>query len=470
MTIAAQIEAYLTRSWGGPVTVSGLSRIPGGASRETYRFDAEQDGVVHRLILRREPAAGLIDTESATEFRAYQSAQGIVPVPRAIALEPDGAELGRPFFLMERIDGGQVVGAFARDPFGMHGETLGEAFFGALGRLAAFDPTGSPLAGHVAVPAPEDCWRVALDYWEGVIDADAAAPLPIVRAAIRRLRASPPPPPAAVRIVHGDYRSGNVMHDGAGGMLAMLDWEMAHIGDPLEDLGWALDPIWHHFEPGRVCGMTTREAALAAWERASGMTVDRGALAWWSLFNAVKGRAIWTSAWHEYVRGGRVDPVLAVSGWYTARRQDAILAAILAGVEDVPAGPRPHAGGELADVLLGVGGVTIGLGAQAGEADAFTGSTLTVSGLMAILAAAEAEQAAAWRLADIAAMRALLGLPPAPVADFGLAALDAAWATLSEALIAHHAAVEAAGDAAQDRAILAFYRESAARRDLPWPM
>lgn len=150
-----------------------------------------------------------------------------------------------------------------------------------------------------------------------------------MRAAIRRLRANPPPPAQKIAIVHGDYRSGNVMHDGAGRMLAMLDWEMAHLGDPLEDLGWALDPIWDHFEAGKVCGMTTRERALDAWRATSGLAVDPAAMRWWSLFNSIKGRGIWTSAFKEFVDGGRTDPVLGVSGWYTAIRQDTIIAAQL---------------------------------------------------------------------------------------------------------------------------------------------
>jgi aminoglycoside phosphotransferase (APT) family kinase protein len=323
---AAQIEAYLTRLWEAPATVEGLARIPGGASRETYRFDAVSEGKRHALILRREPTAGLIDTETETEFRAYQSAAGVVPVPRAVALEADGAELGRPFFITERVENGVVAGSFERAPFGEHGAAIGAEFFTALGRLAAFDPAGSPLAEHVPAPAPDECWRIALDYWEGVLDADQLAPLPLVRAAIRRLRAAPPPPAQAVRIVHGDYRSGNVMHDGAGRMLAMFDWEMAHLGDPLEDLGWALDPIWEHFEPGLACGMLPRADAIGAWEAASGMTVDPAAMRWWSLFNSVKGRAIWTSAYKEFVAGGLTDPVLGVSGWYTATRQDVIIA------------------------------------------------------------------------------------------------------------------------------------------------
>ena len=113
---AGQVSAYLSRIWEQPVAVDALARIPGGASRETYRFDATADGTVHRLILRRDPGGSLIDTDSETEFRAYQSAWGVVPVPRAVALERDGAELERPFFIMERIEGGEVASPFARAP------------------------------------------------------------------------------------------------------------------------------------------------------------------------------------------------------------------------------------------------------------------------------------------------------------------------------------------------------------------
>jgi hypothetical protein len=126
---------------------------------------------------------------------------------------------------------------------------------------------------------------------------------------------------------------------------------------------------------------------------------------------------------------------------------------------------------ELTDCLTGSGLIAMGAGQAAAEHDAFAGSTMTVAGLLAVLGAQEADKAAAWRLADIADMRALLGdAAPATGEGLTLTALDAAWATLSRALIAHHAAVEAAGDAAQDAAICAFYRASTARRELTWPI
>jgi len=464
--IGPQIATYLSRLWNASVEIRDLARIPGGASRETYRFDAIVDGARRRLILRREPAAGLIDTESETEFLAYQSAAGIVPVPAAVALERDGAELERPFFLMERIDGGQVVSPFDRAGFGDHAEALGEQFFASLGRLAAHDPAGTPLAAHAPAPAPDACWRIALDYWEGVIEADAFLPQPIARAAIRRLRANPPPPAQRITIVHGDYRSGNMMHDGAGRMLAMFDWEMAHLGDPLEDLGWALNPIWDHFQPGRACGMTSREQALAIWQEASGLTADPAALDWWLLFNAVKGAAIWISAFREFINGGRIDPVLGLSGWYVARRQDATIAALLAGRDTAPEPPGAQQS-QIGHVLTGAGIIAAGAGQAAGAADAFGGATLGGAGLLALLAAQEVEKAAAWRLADITEMRALLGQDGQEDGLASLPVLDERWAALSDALIVAHDRRAATGG--DESGFMNFYLRSAARRELAWP-
>ncbi|HWA60096.1 MAG TPA: phosphotransferase family protein [Caulobacteraceae bacterium] len=326
-TLADQLCAYLTRTSGGPAKVLSLSRIPGGASRETYRFDAEIGGETRGYILRRDPPGSLIETDRRLEFAAIRSFTGKgVAAPEALALEMDGAELERPFFIMARIDGGMTGSAFGPDPYGEHARAIGEQFFGFLGRIAGEPLEGLPIMEVAEAPAPDDCWRRELDYWAGVIDEDELHPQPIVRAAIRRLRASPPPPPAKLAVVHGDYRTGNFLHDGAGNLIAVLDWEMAHLGDPLEDIAWATDPLWSNPADPRVSGMVTLGEGLAAWEAASGLKVDPKALKWWRLFASVKAQAIWTSSAKEWRDGGFKEPILAFSGWFTARRQDEILA------------------------------------------------------------------------------------------------------------------------------------------------
>ena len=329
--MAQGLAAYLSRAWNEPVGIEGLSRISGGASRETYRFDAVTAAGRRPLILRRDPTASLIETDRRAEFLALKSFHGQgVAAPEPLALENEGAELERPFFIMARVDGGMTASPFQPDPYAPHAMEMGEDFFGTLGRIAAADPASLPIAEACASPALDGCWRRELEYWAGVIDADELHPQPIVRAAIRWLRRHPPPPAQKISVVHGDYRSGNFLHDGAGTMIAVLDWEMCHLGDPLEDLGWALDPLWRHSETHRVAGMLPRAEAIAIWEAASGLKVDPAAFLWWEVFASVKGQAIWISSAKEYRDGGYAEPILCFSGWITARRHDEILAAKLA--------------------------------------------------------------------------------------------------------------------------------------------
>ena len=330
MSLQIQLEAYLSRTTDGRVAVDALTRIPGGASRETYSFDAiAADGTRRGLILRRDPLGSLIDTDREVEFLAYRSFHGRVPVPAPVALEVSGAELERPFFLMERIDGGQVASPIARDPYGAAAPVLGHAFFTALGRVAVMDPDDLPIAAVLAQPTADAAWRVSVDQWASVFERDERHPQPIIRAAIRRLYANPPPPAERITVVHGDYRSGNFLHDGAGRLLALLDWEMAHLGDPLEDLAWACDPLWGHHDDTRVAGLLSLPDAVAAWSAASGLACDPAAFAWWRLFSAVKGQAIWTTSGRRFAEAGCVDLILGFSGSFMARAHDSVIAEAL---------------------------------------------------------------------------------------------------------------------------------------------
>ncbi len=330
-TLAERLDTYLTRVWDRPVRVEGLARISGGASRETYRFDALMGEERRGFILRRDPPGSLIDTDRRLEFLAIRSFMGReVAAPEAILLETQGAELERPFFIMSRVDGGAPASPFGADPYGAHARAIGERFFAMMGAIAATRVDDLPIREAMEAPALDACWRRELDYWAGVIDADEGHPQPIVRAAIRRLRARPPPPASKIAVVHGDMRSGNFLHDGEGRIIALLDWEMAHLGDPLEDLAWAMDPLWSAPGDERISGMLAPQAALATWSRASGLAVDAQALAWWRLFASVKGQAIWTSSAKAWLEGGMTEPVLLFSGWFTARAQDQILSRHLA--------------------------------------------------------------------------------------------------------------------------------------------
>ena len=331
--LSPRLERYRAQKLSAPdLAVSNLARIPGGASRETYRFRAsyERDGapVERSLILRRDPTASLIETERTTEFRAYQAFHKLgLPVPEPIALELDGAALERPFFIMEEITGCSVGSVIAPDPYAAHREKIGEASFPPRsGRVAEADPQAIGLGDFDGPQSRDACWSHEVAHWEQVIDEDEREPQPIARAAIRWLKRHPPPPAQKICVVHGDYRSGNFLFDGEGNIRAILDWEMAHLGDPLEDLGWALDPLWSHGDPSRPAGTIPRANAVATWERVSGFKAEPHALYWWEILASLKGLAIWISAAREYAEGRNSDPVNAFSGWYCLAFHNYVLA------------------------------------------------------------------------------------------------------------------------------------------------
>jgi len=310
------------------VRVSGLDRLFGGASRETYRFvldyDTEGGRVSRRLILRRDPAGSLIETERAVEFGAYRAFHGTpVPVPEALWLEEDASWLDHPFFVMEELVGLEASPqAIIGSPYAEHAESIARQKWTILGEIARADPIALGLDRVMTPVAPQECWQRELLRWERVIDDDELCPQPVIRAAIRWLRRNPPPPPARVSVVHADYRTGNFLCDTDGNIRAILDWEMAHLGDPLEDLAWGLNPVWRWARDERAGGLATRDVAIAHWERASGLRADPAALHWWEVFSSVKGQGIWVSGAKEFSFGANQDPILALSGWLMGNSQD----------------------------------------------------------------------------------------------------------------------------------------------------
>ncbi len=319
------------------VSVSRLERISGGASRETYRLllNYAEGGQRHerRLILRRDPPASLIDTERRVEFEAYRAFFGsAVPVPKMLWLEEDDGPLDHPFFIAEELSGFQAAPALL---FGGGYEAVlprvAERKWTILGEIAKADPVALGLDQWLATPPLDGCWRRELDHWEAIIDSDEAEPYPITRAAIRWLRANPPPPAQKLALVHGDYRTGNFLYDEAGEIRGVLDWEMAHLGDPLEDLAWGFNPVWQ-FNRDRAGGLLPHDEAVAIWERSSGLTADPAALRWWVLFNCVKGQGIWVGSARAFIDGGNRDPIMVYSAWWLLSAQERAMLKVMGKV------------------------------------------------------------------------------------------------------------------------------------------
>jgi aminoglycoside phosphotransferase (APT) family kinase protein len=316
---------YLTGRWGEPVEVVAIEQIPGGASRETYRVRVRTAAGERGLILRRDPKSSLIDTERALEFRTYAAVHATaIPVPEPLILEEDPQHLERPFSVMSEIPGCEsAIGVLAQPPFDGLREQIGTRAWSLMGKLAALDVDALGLTAFMAVP--EHPAARELEYWATVIEKDSLHPQPVAEAAVRWLRRHLPAPSPKLSLVHGDYRSGNFLFDASGEIRGILDWEMAHIGDPLEDLAWSTDPLWGWPERTLAGGLLPREQAIRVWEAASGMAVDRQAFRWWQVFASLKAVAIWISSTEDFFNGESKEPILALAGWVMTDRQNRIL-------------------------------------------------------------------------------------------------------------------------------------------------
>jgi aminoglycoside phosphotransferase (APT) family kinase protein len=223
-----------------------VALFSGGKSNLTYRVACDAGEVV----LRRPPLGHVLPTahDMAREYRVQSALQGTrVPVPRTLYLADSGSVLGVSFYVMER-----VVGHVCRDrlPPG-YGDTaaeraeIGQALVETLAHLHATDPAAVGLADF---GRGTGFMERQLRRWSRQWESSKSADLPALETLRDELARTVPPQPA-VAIVHGDYRLDNtILHPTRPGrIVAVLDWEMSTLGDPLADLGTLL-AYWS--EPG----------------------------------------------------------------------------------------------------------------------------------------------------------------------------------------------------------------------------
>lgn len=331
--LAGRLAAYIAARTPdeGEARIEGMDRIPGGASRETYRFQLIRrppggaETAPRRLILRKDPPGKtLVASERELEFGVYRAVFGTaVPVPEVLWLEEDAGPLGAPFFIAAEVTGCDAEMRKLSSPQYLPlRDKIARSKWSILGALSRLDPEERGLFKVLPPIAPDQCWRRELDYWEGVLDADEIAPQPITRAAIRWLRANPPPPAQRLSLVHGDYRTGNFLYSPQGEIHAILDWEMAHLGDPLEDLGWSLSRAWCFGRDDMRGNLAPLETAVAIWEESSGLKADPNALRWWRLFAVVKGQGIWSSSAIAWKSGATPELMLALTAWACVNTHD----------------------------------------------------------------------------------------------------------------------------------------------------
>ncbi len=277
------LRAVCARHLGDSVGIEALRRLSGGASRESWSFDAVDDDDRHGLVLRRDPGSNLGGSDRSTEYRLLEAAAAAgVPVPTVRFLLEPADDLGDGF-VMDRIEGETIPRRILRD----------EEYAGARPELAA---QCGAIAAHIhavdvdvlpelQVQGPQ----VQIDQYRGILDA-LGEPHPAFELGLRWLEDHIPRTAAAVapRLVHGDFRNGNFIV-GPEGIRAVLDWELSHLGDPVEDLGWLCVKSWRFGNVDQpVGGFGTTDDLLAAYEAAGGPAVDPDDLHYWETFGTLK--------------------------------------------------------------------------------------------------------------------------------------------------------------------------------------
>jgi aminoglycoside phosphotransferase (APT) family kinase protein len=281
-----RVGVVLAREISDFAELRSVERLSGGASQETYRIVfATAQGRERQLALRRAaggeertagPGPGL-----ATEARLMKVAREAgVPEPEIhYVLEPED-ELG-PGFLMEWLEGETLGARIVRAPE-LEGvrPRLARQCGEILARIHAIDLEKSGLAKRLAIVTPEQYVR---QTWEGY--RAYPTPQPMIDYTARWLLDQLPGDPELC-LVHNDFRNGNLLLTSEG-IVAVLDWELAHVGDPMRDLGWLCTNSWRF---GRrelpVGGFGEREDLFHGYESISGRAVDPEHVKFWEVFGS----------------------------------------------------------------------------------------------------------------------------------------------------------------------------------------
>lgn len=275
------------------LTVDRLQRSGNGSSRENWPFDVSwtQDGSLVRrhLLLRRDPPSAVVDTTRSTEFALLKVLEPTpIPSPAAHWLDDEGAELLRPSMIVDRHPG-EAHRAVLRDknPLGLPSqarEGLARALCELLAQVHRVDVAATGLRDILPAPVPDPA-AAEMNRWEHLLDQAELEPQPVLRWALRWLRDHLPVPPDRLVLVHGDFRPANVLVDD-GAVRVLLDWELAHLGDPLDDLGWYCAPVYlrEHFIPG----IWEEADFLRRYTELTGTEVTAAALRFWQVLSLLR--------------------------------------------------------------------------------------------------------------------------------------------------------------------------------------
>ena len=293
-------------------SVTGVSKLSGGASLETWRFDLVEGASSTPLILRRLPVTAApggrdaacvsLVTEAALLALAAQAG---VPVPRVRLVLQAQHGLGEGF-VMQRIEGETLGRQIVRDArFAAARQDLAYACGQTMARIHQIAPKKLPVLREAAAAAQ-------LAHYRSMHRRHATS-RPVFELAFQWLQQHAPPAPTHPVLVHGDFRNGNLIVDSCG-LRAVLDWELAHLGDGMEDLGWICVNSWRFGQHALPVGGFGKREALFAGYRSAGGTVDATRVHYWQVFGTLKWGIICEGMAHAHLSGAETNIEKAAIG------------------------------------------------------------------------------------------------------------------------------------------------------------
>ncbi|HEY2224434.1 phosphotransferase family protein [Actinomycetospora sp.] len=297
----------------GAGPVSGLRRLSAGASRETWAFAV--DG--RPLVLRRDPPGVPRPVEMVREAECLRAAaRAGVPVPALVATGDGTDAVGSPYLVVAWVAGESLPTRVLRDERWAPARAgLARELGRVLAGIHAVDPAEVPALEELGDPL-----AALRTQHDGFGQAR-----PSVEAVLRWLEAHRPPA-AGPALVHGDFRHGNLLV-APDGLAAVLDWELAHLGDPREDLGWVCVRAWRFGAAPEVGGFGTRDELLAGYAEVAGEAPDPDAVRWWEIYGCVHWAVICRMQAERHLGGSEQSVEMATLGRRAVEAEyDALLA------------------------------------------------------------------------------------------------------------------------------------------------
>lgn len=296
-----ELAAALSGFLGGEV--DDVERLSGGASRETFALTLDGAPLILQRV-RPGPVGGNRSMVTEAALLREAAAAG-VPVADVVAFHDEPDVAGAPFIVVERLPGETIPRRIQREPdYERVRRSLVREGGAALASIHSIRPSAVPGLR----PEPQLASLRALhDALSPELGPHAAFEL-----AFRWLDRHEPPVRSDV-VVHGDFRLGNLLVD-ADGLRAVLDWELSHLGDPLEDLAWFSIRAWRFGGDGDVAGLGSMDDLVDAYEAAGGDRVDRSALRWWQAICTLRWGVICMLQTHTHLSGASRSVELATIG------------------------------------------------------------------------------------------------------------------------------------------------------------